>query len=629
MHSFPITTASEQDGTYPRPQLVRSKWIDISGQWEFDYDDQDVGLKHGWTAGRAFEGTIIVPFPPESLASGVGDRGYHSVLWYRRIVTSDEINATGHSPHRTLLLHFGAVDYRADVWANGIHLIHHEGGHTPFTATVPYTGESFEIVVRVEDDPHDLSQPRGKQDWAEHPHSVWYNRTSGIWQPVWLESVPQTHITHLQWAPDVARAEASLSIELSERPRMQARIRVKLHHAGIQLAEQVVTISELRSRIVISVDALRNGQAIDDLLWSPESPALVDASIEFEMAEQDTDTVASYLGFRQISESNGRFLLNERPYGVRGVLSQGYWPESHLAAPSAAALRAEVELIRELGFSTVRVHQKIEDPRFLYWTDRLGVLVWEEMPSVYEFTDVGSTRLLKEWLEVVRRDFSHPSIAVWVPFNESWGVHDIATNDRQRSLVRSLYNVTKSLDSTRLVISNDGWEHVRSDILTVHDYENDADRLLNSYGNPDAIDKSLRGIAPNGRRMLIGSDHERSYTSAKPVVLSEFGGVSVEPPEGETWGYRIVDSRDQLHGHLLGLFTVVQFSSGLAGWCYTQLTDTEQETNGLAYADRIPKLPASQIRSIVEGKHDMPPLAEPIFGLHDPEPNAAQATRST
>ncbi|WP_345762401.1 glycoside hydrolase family 2 TIM barrel-domain containing protein [Diaminobutyricibacter sp. McL0608] len=602
MRVEPFLAASEQDGTYPRPQLVRDRWAELGGAWEFEFDDADAGRERGWHAGQSLSRRIIVPFPPESEASGIGETGYHRVLWYRRTVTTSEIEATGHADGNTLLLHFGAVDYRADVWVNGLHVVHHEGGHTPFAATVPRPGKGFEIVVRVEDDPLDLGQPRGKQDWAEQRHVVWYDRTSGIWQPVWLESVPGVHITHLAWRPDIITAEVRLAIELSAHPVVGTNARVTLRLGSKLLAEQTLLVSESRTTVVVTVDALRNGQAHEDVLWSPERPTLIDATVELEVPGQERDTIASYFGFRQIGEGAGRFLLNERPYDIRGVLSQGYWPHSHLAAPGPGALRAEVELIRELGFTTVRVHQKIEDPRFLYWTDRLGLLVWEEMPSTYEFSATASARLLAEWTEVIRRDASHPSIAVWVPFNESWGVHHVAKDPAQQSLVRAMYHLTKSLDTSRLVVSNDGWEHTCSDLLTIHDYENDPVQLLASYGTGDAVRGCLDEIAPNGRRMLVGTDEERTRTAARPVVLSEFGGVSIEPSEEGAWGYQLVESHEHLEQHLVSLFAAVRGTETLAGWCYTQLTDTAQETNGLTDEHRVPKIPVERIRAILRGE---------------------------
>lgn len=600
------TLATTQDGTYPRPQLLRSSWADLSGPWEFEFDDADLGRAEGWpTRTEPFSRTIVVPFPPESPASGIADPGYHRVLWYRRTVTASDLAATGHRDDRTLLLHFGAVDYRADVWIDGEHVAHHEGGHTPFTTVVPTSASQsgFEIVVRAEDDPHDLAQPRGKQDWLERPHVVWYERTSGIWQPVWLESVPTQHVRGLAWRTDIAAAHATISIDLARRPDAGTRISVALR-TDRPLASIEVELTDQRTDVIIPIPALRNGQDRDGLLWSPDNPALIDADLRLTSPAGQTDHVASYFGIRTVGTTDGAFVLNERPSPIRGVLSQGYWPESHLAAPSADHLRAEAQLIRDLGFTTVRVHQKIEDPRFLYWADRLGLLVWEEMPSTYEFSPTAATRLVTEWADVVRRDSSHPSVVVWVPVNESWGVQDLAASAPQRELVRTLVHLTRTLDGTRLVVSNDGWEHTESDLFTVHDYENDATRLRGSYGTPQAASASLDGIAPHGRRSLVGTPEESARTAAAPVVLSEFGGVSVVPHEHGAWGYELVDSRDHLADHLAGLFTAVRESTGLAGWCYTQLTDTAQETNGLTDEHRVPKVPVENIRAMVTGRGD-------------------------
>jgi len=600
----PLPQASTQDGRYPRPQLLRPHWADLTGTWAFAFDDGDDGLALGWAhRPEAISGTITVPFPPESEASGVHDQGYHRILWYRRTVGADEIAAAVDAPGRRLVLHLGAVDYRADVWVDGSHLARHEGGHTPFSVELPGDGP-FELVVRAEDDPHDLSQPRGKQDWEREPHVIWYPRTSGIWQPVWLESVPPQRIVRLGWQQSIARAEVALALDLAAPPAPGTRARIRLTLDGELLAEHTALLTRTDSVVRVAVDALRNGQALGDHLWSPERPTLVDAEVELTAPGHEPDRVASYLGFRDVGEADGRFLLNGLPHVVRGVLSQGYWPSSHLAAPDADALRAEVELVKELGFTTVRVHQKIEDPRFLYWADRLGLLVWEEMPSAYEFTDASASRLVREWIEVVRRDSSHPSVVAWVPLNESWGVQHIAGDERQRALSRTLYHLTKTLDETRPVISNDGWEHTRSDLLTVHDYQNDPARLQASYATADGARRSLTGAAPNGRQTFVGTAEETESTGAKPMILSEFGGVSVRRREPGSWGYRLVSSNDDLERHLTALFAAVHGSEGLAGWCYTQLTDTAQETNGLTDARRVPKLPAERIRAIVQGSSD-------------------------
>lgn len=608
-------SASTQDGTYPRPQLVRAHWLELDGTWGFAFDPDDSGRDRGWERGaEELGGTITVPYPPESPASGIGEALGHRVMWYRRRVTAAELAAAGHDTGRRLLLHFGAVDYRCEVWIDGRLATRHEGGHTPFTVEVAGDVTAFDVVVRAEDAADDLAQPRGKQDWQPRRHVVWYDRTSGIWQPVWLESVPAQHVRSLVWRPDADRAEVGLELGLAVTPAPGSRLRLMLHRDGVILDERSIALSAQRTTETVALAALRNGQDLDDWLWSPERPHLIDATLRIESpdAESAPDVVHSYFGIRTIDEGDGRFLLNGRPYPVRGVLSQGYWPDTHLAAPGADALQAEAQLVKDLGFNTVRVHQKLEDPRFLYWADRLGLLVWAEMPSAYEFSTTSVQRLTSEWAAAVARDLSHPSIAVWVPLNESWGVHDIATDPRQRELARALVHLAKALDGTRLVVSNDGWEHTRSDLLTVHDYENDAERLLRSYGT-GAARRNLEGIGPNGKRMLVGTDEERATTAARAIVLSEFGGVSVDPEVEDAWGYRLVESREQLETHLTALFTAVQESEGLAGWCYTQLTDTAQETNGLADERRIPKLPVERLRAIVSGT-PRPRHAEPVFG---------------
>lgn len=609
-----LTSASSQDGRYPRPQLVRASWADLSGPWRFAVDPDDRGVAEGWAQDPAeITGEIIVPFPPESPASGIGDTAFHRVFWYRRTVAAAEVAEAGHERGRTLLLHFGAVDYRADVWIDGAHVGAHEGGHTPFTVVVPETAsDGFDLVVRAEDDPLDLAQPRGKQDWEERRHVVWYDRTSGIWQPVWLESVPARHVRRLTWSTDPDAAVVRLSVELDGHPAPGTRLSVRIARGEETAAAEVAELTVPRQTLTLSIPALRNGQARDAWLWTPEHPLLLDAVVELLPPHGEGDRIGSYIGIRSVGADGGRMLVNDRPVAVRAVLSQGYWPQSHLAAPDADALRHEAQLIKDLGFTSVRVHQKIEDPRFLYWTDRLGLLVWAEMPSVYEFSALAVERLVSEWAAVVRRDSSHPSIVVWVPLNESWGVDRIAQASDERELARTLYHLTKALDGSRLVVSNDGWEHTRSDLFTVHDYENDPAVLRSRYDTSDAVRQTLDGIAPNGRRMLVGSPEESSETASRPVVLSEFGGVSVDRDADGAWGYRTVGSAEALEAHLSALFAAVGDCAALAGWCYTQLTDTGQETNGLTDENRAPKLPLERLRRMIVGGAGAP-AAAPVF----------------
>jgi len=588
------------DGLHPRPQLRRPQWHDLSGTWRFTFDDADEGLAAGWQAHGAFAHDIVVPFPPESPASGIGDTAHHRVSWYSRTFGADDLTAAGASDgtgSSRLHLHFGAVDYRCRVWVDGQQVGTHEGGHTPFSfdITDALSGEAeHTVVVRVEDDPHDIGQPRGKQDWLEHPHVIWYHRTSGIWQPVWLEATPSLAVTAVHWTTDPRRGTVTGDLELSRVPETPVRVRIDLSYDGRLLGSADALVGDDEATIVVPVAELLNGQAYEDLLWSPEHPRLVDAVVT-----AGDDTVHSYLGIRTAHVARRRFFLNDRPYYVRSVLNQGYWPESHLAAPSPSALRDEVQLIKDLGFNATRVHQKFEDPRFLYWADRLGLLVWGEAPASFTFSPTTVERTVREWLEIVRRDRAHPSIVTWVPLNESWGVQHIATDRRMHEFARALVSLTKALDPTRPVVSNDGWEQVDTDIVAIHDYDADPERMAARYRSRDAIDRLIDGVGPAGRVLILDGD-----VADAPVMLTEFGGISYDSSAEGAWGYSTATSADDFDARLDGLMKAVHASEALAGFCYTQLTDTLQETNGLLHPDRTPKLPIERLRAIMSGSGD-------------------------
>ncbi|WP_375386130.1 glycoside hydrolase family 2 protein [uncultured Microbacterium sp.] len=579
---------------------MRAHWLDISGPWGFAFDDDGVGLRDRWYTCAGFDRTIQVPFPPESPASGVHDPGFHSVLWYHRRVSTSDIAEAGHGDGRRLMLHFGAVDYRAVVWVNGERVGSHEGGHTPFSLDITHhvrDDDANDIIVRVEDDPLDVSQPRGKQDWRELPHVIWYHRTSGIWQPVWLESVPEVAIDWIHWRADDSTAEVHARIGLTSAPTADATIEVDLTYRGVPLGRASVLASAAEVEIHVPLARQKNGQAYEELLWSPTRPRLIDARVALSVDGEQSDEVASYVGLRRAAVDRGVFLLNDRPLYVRSVLNQGYWPQTHLAAPSAEALRDEVQLIKDLGFNATRMHQKFEDPRFLFWADRLGLMVWGEAPASFTFTPTSIKRTVREWLEVVHRDFSHPSIVTWVPLNESWGVQHIAHDPSMQNYAASLVNLTKALDPTRPVVSNDGWEQVDTDILGIHDYAGDGDVLRERYIDRAAINRLVEGVGPAGRRLVVKGDVSRA-----PVMLTEFGGISFDADRTEdAWGYSDASSATEYQARLESVMVAVHDSTVLAGFCYTQLADTLQETNGLVRADRTPKLPVEVIRHAITG----------------------------
>ena len=586
---------------HPRPQLTRPQWVDLSGRWQFAYDDNDDGVLAGWhERADAFDRVIEVPFPPESPASGIGDTSFHPVLWYRREVDLEA--RPGHRVH----LHFGAVDYRAQVWVNGSSVARHEGGHTPFWADITAAlrpGQKQVVVVRAEDPPADLRQPRGKQDWQAEPHAIWYDRTSGIWQPVWVEEVPETHIAAVQWSSDVDQLAIGLAVRVAGHRSPSLRLQVTLRQHGAELASDTyaVGVGDVERSITLSETDVSLGRS--PVLWSPESPNLIDATLTLlddDRPDDDgpVDEVGSYTALRSVAAGRHQVLLNGRPYFLRLVLAQGFWPQSHLAAPDEHALRHEVELAKALGFNGVRLHQKIEDPRFLAWCDRLGLLVWAEMPAAYEFSTTTTGRITREWLEVLDRDANHPCIIAWVPVNESWGVPALERSRPQQDLVRSLYHLTKSLDPSRLVIGNDGWEQQITDVITVHDYAASGQVLRQRYGNRTDLERTLAETQPGYRVLLLNG----AVRGQEPVLISEFGGISLDvgsSPDDDSWrGYGAVPTPEHLLAGYQDLVDALLDSAAVSGFCWTQLTDVQQERNGLLTADRKPKVDVELLRGV-------------------------------
>jgi beta-galactosidase/beta-glucuronidase len=601
----------EPDHGYPRPQLRRAEWISLNGQWDFALDDEARWSDPGEVI---WDRTIEVPYAPETPRSGVGEDGLFKACWYRRRFTPLTVPA-GYR----LILHFGAVDYLATVWVGGVLAGQHEGGYTPFeidlTSFLSGT-EPLEVVVRAEDDPSDLSKPRGKQDWKREPHSIWYARTTGIWQTVWLERVRAVRVAHLSWTANLERWEIGLEAQISG-PSSGLTLRVELTAGDLLLARDAYTIvaGEVHRRIVLSdpgIDDFRN-----ELLWSPSTPRLIDAIVEVVDADGAVvDRVTSYTALRAIGIDGDRLTLNGRPYLLRMVLDQGYWPETGLTAPDDAALRRDVELTKAMGFNGARKHQKIEDPRYLYWADCLGLLVWGEMPSAYRFSSKSVARLSAQWLEVLRRDASHPCIVAWVPFNESWGVPNLPASAPERHYVQALYHLTRTADPTRPVVGNDGWESVATDIIGIHDYDEDPSRIGARYLAPEVLPKLLSRERPGGRAIVI--DRKAHYEH--PVVLSEFGGIAFSKRKEGTWGYSRVASSADLARRYRELLDVVGSVELLAGFCYTQFADTYQETNGLLYADRTPKFPLEEIARATRRHGRWEQASSPPSVLQKPQP---------
>lgn len=576
---------------YPRPQFVRQDWLCLNGEWDFAFDDNHIGERQHWERETGVFGhKITVPFAFQSKLSGIEDTGIHDVVWYRKTFEVPKAWAG-----RRLLLHFGAVDYAAKVWVNGQLAAVHEGGHTPFQADI---GDLLQlegmntIVVRAQDFSKDLTLPRGKQFWLEKSASIFYTRTTGIWQSVWLEPVSDIHLKKVKMTPDIDRDEiriASFVEGLYEAKDVQLEISISFDGKLVAQNSQLVAHA-YESRVIRLNVFAEHGFGH---LWSPEHPNLYDVTFRLLRGSEVLDEVNSYFGMRKISIEQGKLYLNNHPYYQRLALDQGYFPDGLLTAPGDEALKADVQWAKKLGFNGVRKHQKTEDPRFLYWCDKLGLLLWSEAANAYDYSEEYVRRFTAEWQEIIERDYNHPCVVAWVPLNESWGVPKVRSDSQQQHHGLTMYHLTKSLDETRPVIYNDGWEQMKTDLLTIHDYESRQEVLEQRYAS---IESAVQGT-PGGRQLFVGG---ASY-EGQPIIISEFGGIAYKKSNWEGWGYSGAENEEDFLNKLRAVVDGLYASPIVRGFCYTQLTDVEQEINGLLTYDRQPKAPVEQIRAIIMG----------------------------
>jgi beta-galactosidase/beta-glucuronidase len=571
---------------FPNPQFERKDWLSLNGPWRFAFDDGNAGLREAWYAGaKRLDRTIVVPFAFESPKSGIGDVSFHPVVWYQRDVT---VPAAWKG--RRVLLRFGAVDYHATVWLNGQKVGEHEGGSTPFAFDVSdlLKDGGNALTVRAYDPPTDRFVPRGKQYWKEKSESIFYTRTTGIWQSVWLEAVGDSYLSHVRITPSMdgaVRFDARL-----DRPAPDQVLRATVSYNGTVVTRGEASIDGPRGSLGVRV--------IDPREWQIGQGNLYDVKLEVVRGGTVLDTVHTYYGYREVNVDAKGLQFNGRRLYLRMILDQGYWPESLLTPPSDEAIQYDIKTSQAMGFNGARKHQKVEDPRFLYWADKLGYLVSGEMANAYQYDDQYVSRFTREWLEVLERDINHPSIVMWIPINESWGTPNLRDR-RQQAHLKSNYWLTKSLDATRLVIENDGWEHVdTTDVFGIHDYARTGEMLHKKYA---VLDNPNARIPDNSRAALVpGYEYNGS-----PIFLSEFGGIAYRAPgspvpEG-AWGYSGVEKTPQdALARLRGLYEAIARVPRIIGICYTQLTDVEQEINGLLTYDRKPKFDVNAIKEINE-----------------------------
>ncbi len=574
---------------HPRPQFFRPAWRSLNGEWDFKFDSGASGLNRGWAlAPEPIDDRITVPFCPESALSGIGETDFMEVVWYHRAFEVPPAWLGGR-----VLLHFGAVDYACRAWVNGKEVGEHRGGSASFTFDITDAlDEANHLVLRAEDDVRSGLQPAGKQSVLHQSFAASYTRTTGIWQSVWLEAVPATRIDSVQILPDWRGGRFVLV------PRFTAReaphtLRCSVYSEGEQVAGAEAPAAD---GVPLVVDL------VSPRAWSPADPHLYDLRLELFCGDERVDCVESYAGLRHFAVEGDRFLLNGEPLFLRLILDQGFYPDGLWTAPSDAALRADIERAQALGFNGARLHQKVFEERFHYWADKLGYLTWGEFPdwglegmnffaprqdAVHQERALDNH--LREWCEVVERDRNHPSIITWTPFNEA-----NRRKGRERLYDRTLrkaYALTKALDPTRPVHDASGWTHVQTDVYSVHDYEQDPERFRETYANgPCDV-----GVT----REQFGGEPGAAY-AGQPFVVDEYGGTwwKEDAAQDASWGYgeRPKDAEEAL-ARILALTAILLGNPRVAGFCYTQLTDIEQEQNGLYTYARQLKFDAERLRA--------------------------------
>jgi len=552
---------------YPRPSLVRPQWLNLNGSWQFEFDPGLSGIERGLPTADSLREEILVPFCPESALSGLQDVDFHPGVWYRRtfVVPADW-------PQSRVLLHIGACDHDSTVWINGTLAGSHRGGYTPFTVDITpllQRGENV-VVVHAQDDTRSPWVLSGKQCPDYTSRRCHYTRTTGIWQTVWLEPVPQTYVRNLRLTPLLASRQLLVEAALGGHAQ-PGTMKAEATLDGTLVARAEARFEGSQAAVVIDLPVVET--------WTVSRPTLYDLTVTLEPDCGIPDLVQSYFGMRSLSLSDRAILLNGQPLFQRLVLDQGYYPAGIYTAPDDEALKNDILIAQGLGFNGARLHQKLFEPRFLYWADRLGYLVWDEFPNWG--LDVSQPRALEvflpQWLEAIDRDYSHPSIVGWCPFNET-------QIDQDPGVISGVYRATKAVDRYRPVIDTSGYQHVETDIYDVHNYEQD----------PDAFAAAFAPLAAGGEAFRNRPDHDAPYLG-QPYFVSEYGGIWWNPGQADEigWGYGGTSARPRTPEAFIDryrrLTDALLDHPRMCAFCYTQLYDIEQEVNGLYTYDRRPK----------------------------------------
>jgi len=556
---------------YPRPSLVRQLWQNLNGEWQFEEDNTLSGLERHFENREEFSQKIIVPFCPESVLSGIENVDYINAVWYKK-----KFRITQEGRNHRVILHFGAVDYETKVWVNGNYVGSHVGGYTPFSFDITdlvRTDVKNDLVVYARDNTRDPLQPSGKQAEKYANSGCHYTRSTGIWQTVWIEYVPDIYITELKLTPDVDNEKLHISATLNKNYKGEIHAFASIDGEGAAATSVHVNGRQADFSMIIR----------DAQLWYPDDPVLYDLELCV-----GSDCVTSYFGMRKISINGYAIEINDRPIFQRLILDQGYFPDGIYTAPSDEALRDDILLAKKLGFNGARMHQKIFEPRYLYWADKLGYLIWGEYPS----WGIDVTRpeamhyMLPEWMEAVRRDYNSPALVGWCPFNET----NAKTLDR---LYYGVISATRAYDSTRPIIDSSGYLHSDlTEIYDVHDYCQDPEEFKSHYEEFKTNDEAVYQNNNDKTRKI-------KYLG-QPYMVSEFGGALWAPDDEEKrWGYgNAPQSEEEFYSRYEALVNVLLDHPKMCGFCYTQLTDVFQEKNGLYYFDRKEKFNAARLYKI-------------------------------
>ena len=549
---------------HANPQFRRERVMSLNGEWEFEI------LSSPYESGllsRRLSSKINVPFCPESKLSGIGYTDFIEYCAYAKTVFISRGALEG-----KVLLWFGACDYEATVYVNGVRAGRHRGGYSSFNFEISALlreGENRIFVVVYDNVTDDC--PSGKQSFKRESFGCFYTRVTGVWQSVWMEFVPESYIERVAFYPDIKNGSVRIRANVAGSGELCAEIFYKGKQVG-NASRAIIQYGEMECRLS------------EKHLWEEGKGRLYDVVFTF-----CGDVVHSYFGLRECCFSEGKFLLNGKPVFQRFVLNQGYHPEGIYTLPTTQAMREEIEMATRLGFNGARLHQKVFEPQYLYECDKSGFLVWEELPSWgVDYTDLGNIgAVLDEWREIIERDFNHPCIITWCPANEFWT--DEFRGNRYVRLcdmryVKILYDFTKTLDSSRPCVDASGGYHtVKTDLYDFHIYrsEEETEQYLKRLESENILETPLL--------MPPRSECRAASFSGQAVMASEFGGISYGS-DGEGWGYSVAESSGQLAERVIRLCRQYMRSPRITGMCYTQLYDVEQEKNGLYYYDRRPKL---------------------------------------